>query len=72
MWKIKLLIRKSQAIYQISFENCTWYIHLEIFSFSRPKEIGNSKQYLLLQTDILQKTVAFLLSRSYFCAPRRF
>ena len=62
--------RKSQAIYQIGFENCTlWYSHLEIFVFSRPKVIEESRQYLPLQTDILQKTVAFLLSRSYFCAP---
>ena len=29
--------------------------HLEIFS--RPQVIENSRQYLLLQTDILQKTV---------------
>ena len=46
------------------------YSHLEIFIFSRPKVIGNYRQYLLLRTDILQKTVAFLLT--YFGAPRRF
>ena len=48
-----------------------WYSHLEIFIFSRPKVIGHFRQYLLLQKDILQKTVAFLLSGTYFCAPRR-
>ena len=32
-----------------------WNGHLEIFS--RPQVIENSRQYLLLRTDILQKTV---------------
>ena len=32
-----------------------WNGHLEIFSL--PQVIENSRQYLLLQTDILQKTV---------------
>ena len=32
-----------------------WNCHLEIFSL--PQVIENSRQYLLLQTDILQKTV---------------
>ena len=32
-----------------------WNCHLEIFS--RPQVIENSKQYLLLRTDILQETV---------------
>ena len=32
-----------------------WNGHLEIFS--RPQVIENSRQYLLLQTDISQKTV---------------
>ena len=68
MCKIKLLIENRK----IGFENCTWYSHLEIFIFSRPKVIGNYRQYLLLRTDLLQKTVAFLLSHTYFCAPRRF
>ena len=30
-----------------------WNVHPEIFS--RPQVIGNSRQYLLLQTDISQK-----------------
>ena len=32
-----------------------WNCHIEIFS--RPQVIENSKQYLLLRTDILQETV---------------
>ena len=32
-----------------------WYGHIEIFS--RPQIIENSRQYLLLRTDILQKIV---------------
>ena len=35
--------------------NYQWNGHLEIFSC--PQVIENSKQYLLVQTDILQKTV---------------
>ena len=35
-----------------------WNGHLEIFSL--PQVIENSRQYLLLRTDILQKTVVFL------------
>ena len=42
----------------MSFENCTGmeqYSHLE--NFNRPQAIENSRQHLLLRTDILQKTV---------------
>ena len=68
MWKIKLqkiagdLSEKLRKLYMNGNS------HLEIFIFSRPKVIGNSRQYLLLVKDILQKTVAFLFSGSYFCA----
>ena len=41
-----------------------WNGHLEIFSL--PQVIENSRQYLLLQTDILQKTVVnFWVSLNY-------
>ena len=57
MWAVKckkLDFRKSQSIYyQISFENCTC---LEIFSCPQVL-IENSRHYLLLWKDILQKTV---------------
>ena len=52
----KLNSRKSQGVYQISFENRQeWNGHLEIFS--RPQAEENSRQHLLLRVDILQKTV---------------
>ena len=52
----KLNFRKSQGIYQISFENRQeWNGHLEIFS--RPQAEENSRQHLLLRVDSLQKTV---------------
>ena len=53
----KLNFRKSQGIYQISFENCIrqWKVHLEIFI--RPQAKENYTQYFLLRTNILRKTV---------------
>ena len=51
----KLNFRKSKGIYEISFENCTWTNHLEIFSCPQAKE--NSRQYLLLRTDVLREKV---------------
>ena len=38
-----------------------WNCHLEIFS--RPQVIENSRQYLLLRTDILQETVVGYVMR---------
>ena len=52
----KLNFRKSWGIYKISFENRT---RMERSSrhFSCPQVIANYRQYLLFQSDILQKTV---------------
>ena len=48
----KLNFRNPQAIYQISFSKlCMNKI------FSRPQVVQKSRQYLLLQTDILKKIV---------------
>ena len=56
MGKIKL--RKSQGTYQISLENCSSMKRSSrTFQPSR-QVIENSGQFLLLRTDILQKTVA--------------
>ena len=47
-----------------------WNCHLEIFS--RPQVIENSKQYLLLRTDILQETVLGYVMRVLLRFKRRF
>ena len=54
---MKIKLKKIVGNLFYSFENCTreWKCHLEIFS--RPQVKENSRQYLLLRTDILQKTV---------------
>ena len=46
---MNLLKKKASKIVHV------WHIHPEIFS--RPQVIENSRQYLLLRKDILQKTV---------------
>ena len=64
MWKIKLkknvrnLLEASKFVHERN-------VHLEIFSL--PQVIENSRQYLVLRTDILQKTVfGFLGYLEYF------
>ena len=53
MWKIKL--QKIVGNLSGKLRKYDWNSNLEIFS--RPQVIENCKQYLLLRTDILQKTV---------------
>ena len=66
-------IENRKQFNQIGFENCTlWYSHREIFVFSRPKVIEESRQYLLLQTDILQKQSPSYSVAAIFVPPHRF
>ena len=54
----KLNFRKSSGIHKISFKHCSWMEPSSGLINSWPQVIENSRQWLLLRSDILQKTIA--------------